>query len=58
MPKTKEPRLKALLKAPEWRRLAEAVALEPPAGPKPRFKPWRPRVKGVPLDAVLQDLRR
>ena len=52
MPKTKEPRLKALLKAPEWRRLAEAVA------PEPRFKPWRPRVKGVPLDAVLQDLRR
>ena len=34
MPKTKEPRLKALLKAPEWRRLAEAVALEPPVGTK------------------------
>ncbi|ADH65087.1 hypothetical protein Mesil_3273 (plasmid) [Allomeiothermus silvanus DSM 9946] len=58
MSKTKEARLKTLLKAPEWRRLAEAVALEPPEGPKPRLKPWRGQGKGVPLDAVLQDLRR
>ncbi len=58
MPKTKEPLLKALLKAPEWRRLASEVSLEPPEGPKPRFKPWRGQGKGVPLDAVLQDLRR
>ncbi|MGC8876949.1 MULTISPECIES: hypothetical protein [Thermus] len=58
MPKAKEPLLKALLKAPEWRRLAEEVVLEPPERPKPRFKPWRTQGKGVPLDAVLHDLRR
>jgi len=59
MPKAKhKPTAKALLSRPEWRRLADQVQLEPPEAPKPRFRPWRGKGKGVPLDAVLEDLRR
>ncbi|MCS6867408.1 MAG: hypothetical protein RMI36_11450 [Thermus sp.] len=59
MPRTKRPfSLKALLSQSEWRHLAAELLLEPPERPKPRFRPWRGRGKGVRLDAVLQDLRR
>jgi len=34
------------------------VALEPPERPRPRFRPWRGKGKGIPLDDLLQDLRR
>jgi len=40
-----------------WRRQAEEVALEPPERPRPRFRPWRGKGKGIPLDDLLQDLR-
>ncbi|RTG95843.1 hypothetical protein CSW25_10480 [Thermus scotoductus] len=40
-----------------WHRQAEEVALEPPERPRPWFRPWRGKGKGVLLDDVLQDLR-